>query len=74
LTELLLFSTIHTAELTVTGHCDRHVDIELQIFLDSVVDGKRVVWCTIKELSKIVLSISLCVTGRILDAPRPARR
>jgi hypothetical protein len=68
------FNTIHTAELTVTGHRNRHVDIELQILLDSVVDGKRVVWCTIKELSKIVLFISLCATCRILDAPRPARR
>jgi hypothetical protein len=68
------FSEINTPQLTVTGHRNRHVDIELQILLDSVVDGKRVVWCTIKELSKIVLFISLWATCRILDAPRPARR
>jgi hypothetical protein len=68
------FSTIHAAELTVTGHCDRHVNIELQIFLNSVVDGKRVVGCTIKELSKIILFISLWPTCWRLDAPRPARR
>jgi hypothetical protein len=42
----------------MTGHSDRHVDVELQVLLDSMIDGKRVVWCTIKELSKIILSIS----------------
>ena len=68
------FSTAYTAELTVTGHRNRHVYIELQILLDSVVDGKRVVWCTIKELSKIILFISSCCFGRRGNSPRPARR
>jgi hypothetical protein len=68
------FSTIHTAELTVTGHRNRHVYIELQILLDSVVDGKRVVWCTIKELSEIVLFISLCATCRISRRTKTSKK
>jgi len=54
-----VLSAIHTAELTMTGHRNRHIDIELQILFDCMVNGERVVCCTIQEFSQIILYISV---------------